>query len=259
MRRGHESKSMENKMLKSRRAIFATSAVLFLLGCAVPADSRQDQQDKPKNQEKRQEQPAKQDQPQANRRQDQQQPQQQHQQARGQQDQPRQQQQQQGQQRDNSAKQQAGATTLHNRTSNPSDNRISNNKTIPQDSKSDPSSNWISNGSKGVSSKTTRRGNSSKPEDSRTSNSVSRTTDRHNNAALRRYASSRLRGRVIVPTAGSLSIATGSNAEATTAIAFPMTVFVATMARITHSASTVSPWRTLAGIAASSTAAIGSA
>src|SRR6266852_2585946 len=84
-------------MLKSLRAIIATSGVLLLLGWAVPADSRQDQQDKGKCQEKRQEQgkPAKQDQPQAKQRQDQQ-PQQQHQQARGQQEQQRQQRQQQG-------------------------------------------------------------------------------------------------------------------------------------------------------------------
>src|SRR6267143_1370633 len=90
-------------MLKSLRAIIATSGVLLLLGWAVPADSRQDQQDKGKGQEKRQEQgkPAKQDQPQANQRQDQQ-PQQQHQQARGQQDQQRQQGR---QQPDNSANQ----------------------------------------------------------------------------------------------------------------------------------------------------------
>jgi hypothetical protein len=62
---------------------------------------------------------------------------------------------------------------------------------------------------------------------------------------------------VIVPTAGSRSIATGSNAAVTTATAFPTTASVATMARITHSASTASQWHTLAGIAASSTAAIG--
>src|SRR6266849_1597886 len=94
---------MENRILKSFRAIVSTSAVLLLLGWAVPADSRQDQQDKGKDQEKRQEQgrPAKQDQPQANKRQDQQ-PQQEHQQARG----PQEQQRQQGrQQQDNSANQ----------------------------------------------------------------------------------------------------------------------------------------------------------
>jgi len=95
---------MENKMLKSIRALVTTSAVLLLLGWAGPADARQDQQDKQKNQEKRQEQgkPARQDQPQANRQQDQPN-QQQRQQDKGQQDQQRQQ----HQQQDNSAKQQA--------------------------------------------------------------------------------------------------------------------------------------------------------
>jgi hypothetical protein len=89
---------MENKMLRSVRVFVATSTVLLLLGWAVPAESRQDQQDKPKNQEKRQE-PA-------NKQQDQRH-QEQHQQAREQQDQQKQTGQQQGQ-RDNSAKQQAG-------------------------------------------------------------------------------------------------------------------------------------------------------
>ena len=88
-------------MVKSLRVVIATSAVLLVLGWSVPADSRQDQEDKPKNQEKQQRQePAKQDQPQANRQQDQrhQQPQQED---RGQQDQRRQQ----GEQRDNSPNQ----------------------------------------------------------------------------------------------------------------------------------------------------------
>jgi hypothetical protein len=40
-------------MVKSLRVI-GTSAVFLLLGWTVPADSRQDQQDKPKNQEKQQ-------------------------------------------------------------------------------------------------------------------------------------------------------------------------------------------------------------
>jgi hypothetical protein len=46
---------------------------------------------------------------------------------------------------------------------------------------------------------------------------------------------------------------------ATTATAFPMTVSAATTARITDSASSVFPWSTLADIADSSTAGIGSA
>src|SRR6266436_3136281 len=73
-------------MVKSLRVI-NTAAVFLLLGWTVPAESRQDQQDKPKKQEKRQEQdkPSRQDQPQANRQQDQQR-QQQQQRARGQQD-----------------------------------------------------------------------------------------------------------------------------------------------------------------------------
>jgi hypothetical protein len=90
-----------DKMVKSLRVVIATSAVLLVLGWTVPADSGQDQEDKPKNQEKQQRQePAKQDQPQANRQQDQrhQQPQQED---RGQQDQRRQQ----GEQRDNSPNQ----------------------------------------------------------------------------------------------------------------------------------------------------------
>ncbi len=76
-------------MVKSFR-VLGTSTVFLLLGWTVPADSHQEQQDKPKKQENQQEQdkPAKQDQPKANR-------QQQQQQARGQQDQQRQQRQQQ--------------------------------------------------------------------------------------------------------------------------------------------------------------------
>ena len=93
-------------MVKSLR-VLSTGAVFLLLGWTVPAKSRQDQQDKPKNQEKRQEQdrPSRQDQPQANRQQDQQRQQgrqqqdnsakQGQQQARGQQDQRRQQREQQ--------------------------------------------------------------------------------------------------------------------------------------------------------------------
>src|SRR5882672_8194331 len=103
-------------MVKSFRVI-STSAVFLLLGWTVPADSRQEQQDKPKKQEKQQQQdrpaekqqqpakPARQDHPQANRQQDQQR-QQQQQQAKGQQDQQRQQQR---QQQGNAAKQQQQA------------------------------------------------------------------------------------------------------------------------------------------------------
>jgi hypothetical protein len=93
-------------MLKSFRVIGA-SAVFLLLGWTVPADSRQEQQDKPKNQERQQQQakPSRQDQPQANKQQDQQRPQQQRQ-AKGQQDQQRQQQR---QQQGNAAKQQQQA------------------------------------------------------------------------------------------------------------------------------------------------------
>src|SRR5882724_4661357 len=103
-------------MVKSFRVI-STSAMFLLLGWTVPADSRQEQQDKPKKQEKQQQQdrpaekqqqpakPARQDHPQADRQQDQQR-QQQQQQAKGQQDQQRQQQR---QQQDNAAKQQQQA------------------------------------------------------------------------------------------------------------------------------------------------------
>src|SRR5258708_5435249 len=100
-------------MVKSLRVI-NTAAVFLLLGWTVPVESRQDQQDKPKNQEKRQEQdkPSRQDQPQANRQQDQQ-----RQQGRQQQDNSAKQGQQQGgrqqdrqrqqqQQQDNSSKKQ---------------------------------------------------------------------------------------------------------------------------------------------------------
>ena len=49
-----------------------------------------------------------------------------------------------------------------------------------------------------------------------------------------------------------------SNAAGTTATAFQMTVSVATLVRVTRSASTAIPWSCLAGIPASSTAAFGS-
>src|SRR5260370_93575 len=86
-------------MLKSFRVI-GTSTLLLLLGWTVPADSRQEQQDKPKSQEKQQQQdkPAERQQ----QRQQQDNSAKQQQQARGQQDQQRQQRQQQ----DNSARQQ---------------------------------------------------------------------------------------------------------------------------------------------------------
>jgi hypothetical protein len=102
-----------DKMVKSFRVIGAATMFL-LLGLTVPADSRQEQQDKPQNQEKQQPpakpdekqqppaKPARQDQPQAKGQQGQPQQQQRQQQAKGQQDQQRQQRQQQ----DNSAKQQ---------------------------------------------------------------------------------------------------------------------------------------------------------
>jgi hypothetical protein len=67
----------------------------------------------------------------------------------------------------------------------------------------------------------------------------SRTTGLHNNGALPRDASRPL-GRGTAHIAGSLSTAPGSNAAVTTAIAFPTIVSVATMARTTGSASTVS-------------------
>lgn len=93
-------------MLKSFRVIGA-SAVFLLLGWTVSADSRQEQQDRPKNQERQQQKanPARRDQPRANRRQDQQRQQPQRQ-GKGQQDQQRQQQR---QRQDNSAKQQQQA------------------------------------------------------------------------------------------------------------------------------------------------------
>ena len=43
-------------------------------------------------------------------------------------------------------------------------------------------------------------------------------------------------GRSIAHTTGSLSIATGSNAAATTATRFPRAVIVGTLVQITHSA-----------------------
>src|SRR5712664_950891 len=89
-------------MLKSFRVI-GTSTLLLLLGWTVPADSRQEQQDKPKSQEKQQQQDKPAERQQQRQQQDnsaKQQPQ-----ARGQQDQQRQQRQQQ----DNSAKQQQQA------------------------------------------------------------------------------------------------------------------------------------------------------
>ena len=101
-------------MVKSFR-IVATSAVFLFLGWGVPADSRQDQQDRPKKEEKQQQQakPTKQDQQQAKGQQDQQRAQRQQQdnsakrqqQAKGRQDQQRAQRQQQ----DNSVKQQQQA------------------------------------------------------------------------------------------------------------------------------------------------------
>jgi hypothetical protein len=93
-------------MVKSFRVI-GTSAVFLLLGWTVPAGSGQEQQDKPKNQEKHEQQdkPARQDQPHADRQQGQQHQQQQPQANRQQ----GQQQQKQRQQQDNSPKQQQQA------------------------------------------------------------------------------------------------------------------------------------------------------
>ena len=102
-------------MLKSLRVV-GTTAAFLLLGMTVPADSRQEHQDKSKNEEKQQQQdrpaekqqqsakPARQDQPQTNNKQSQQ-PQKQPQ-AKGQQDQQRQQSR---QQQDSSAKPQQQA------------------------------------------------------------------------------------------------------------------------------------------------------
>ena len=130
-------------MVKSLQVI-STAAVFLLLGWTVPAESRQDQQDKPKNQEKRQEQdkPSRQDQPQPNRQQDQQRQQQQQQrdnsanrqqqQAGRQQDQQRQQQ----QQRDNSAnrqQQQAGQQDQQRQQRGQQDNRSAHQRSPAQE------------------------------------------------------------------------------------------------------------------------------
>ena len=130
-------------MVKSLQVI-STVAVFLLLGWTVPAESRQDQQDKPKNQEKRQEQdkPSRQDQPQPNRQQDQQRQQQQQQrdnsanrqqqQAGRQQDQQRQQQ----QQRDNSAnrqQQQAGQQDQQRQQRGQQDNRSAQQRSPAQE------------------------------------------------------------------------------------------------------------------------------
>jgi hypothetical protein len=94
-----------DKMVKSFRVIGAATMFL-LLGWTLPADSRQEQQDKPQNQEKQQQQAKsaeKQQQPAKAARQDQPQ-------AKGQQDQPQQQQRQQHWQQDNSARRQQQQT-----------------------------------------------------------------------------------------------------------------------------------------------------
>jgi hypothetical protein len=174
-------------MVKSFRVI-GTSAVFLLLGWTVPAGSGQEQQDKPKNQEKHEQQdkPARQDQPHADRQQGQQHQQQQPQANR-----------QQGQQQQ---KQRQHKTTPRNSSSKPEGNRISN-----------------------------------------ASNINSKTTGQHNKETLLRYANSKSLGRVIAHIAGSPSTAPGSSEAGITATVFRMTVSVALMARITGSASTVSP------------------
>src|SRR5229473_1047953 len=93
--------SKGDRMVKSIRVV-GLSAVFLLLGWTVPANSRQGQEDKPKNQEKQQQQarPGKQQQGNAPKQERQAKPQGQQQQAKGQQDR---------QQQDNSAKQQQQA------------------------------------------------------------------------------------------------------------------------------------------------------
>jgi len=144
-------------------------------------------------------------------------------------------------------------------TSSNSNNNSVNSKTTQQNKiSSKRRGNTISSSNNSVSSKTTQRINSSKPEGSRINIVNSRTTGPHNNGARLRYISNRSPGKVIVPRAGSLSIAPGSNVVAITVTAFQMTGSVATMASLTSFASTASRYCTLVGSAVSSTVGIGS-
>jgi len=83
------------------------------------------------------------------------------------------------------------------------------------------------------------------------------TTGQHNNGVHLKQIGSMLPGRVIAHVAGSPSTAAGSNGGVTTATESQMTVSVVTMAKIMGSASTVSPWCSLAAVSAFSTAVTG--
>lgn len=113
-------------------------------------------------------------------------------------------------------------------------NRITLQSNRPEGSKTS-NANSVSNG-------TTSQGNS-KPEGNRINNASSvssRTTGQPTSGALLRFTGSRSLGRVLVHIVGSPNTAHGSSAAATEATAFRTTVSVATMARITDSAFTVS-------------------
>lgn len=133
-----------------------------------------------------------------------------------------------------------------NQPSLKSSNKISNgnsvsSKTTPQGSSNKPEGNRMSNANS-VSNGTTSQGNS-KPEGNRINNASSvssRTTGQPTSGALLRFTGSRSLGRVLVHIVGSPNTAHGSSAAATEATAFRTTVSVATMARITDSAFTVS-------------------
>jgi len=86
---------------------------------------------------------------------------------------------------------------------------------------------------------------------------IATTTSQHNNGVHLKNIDSMLPGRVIARVAGSPSTAAGSNGEVTRATESQKTVSVVTMAKIMASASTVSPWCSLAAINAFSTAVIG--
>lgn len=148
----------------------------------------------------------------------------------------------------------SSGTTPRTSDNKPEGNRISNansvnsrSKTTQQDNDNrKPEGNKIGNANSVNSRSRTilQDNNSNKPEGDRISNAInasSRTTGLDKNGDPLRSADSRSRGRAIVHIAGSPSTAPGSNAGGTTATAFRMTVSVATTARSTGSASTVSP------------------
>ncbi len=115
-----------------------------------------------------------------------------------------------------------------------------------------------SNNARSNSSSKTGSTPSSRTRTNSSNNTLSgRTIGLHSKGNAWSKVSSGRCGRSIAHKTGNPNIGTGNNAAATTATAFPMTVIVSTLVRVTGSGSTDTRWSCMAGIHDSSTAAFG--